>query len=488
MILGSLPRAWFAILITVLYSIILCIAMVNHELWRDEAQAWMIADASNSLVDIFHHIRYEGHPFLWFAIMWPFTYFDNPDWVKVPHFLLAISTCYLVLRYAPFPRFATVLVVFSYFFLYEYGVISRNYQLGLFGVIGFVATLPKAVKNPWWAVLFLSIAGTANVFSLILALMLGFYYLTVAYTNIALADNKPKYMANLLLAGGVLLAIIVATGISLQPPANEKFAASWYWEFDPARFKSAFALFGKVFICIPVDKLYFWNTSIIPGNMHWWVSISLFVVIALLLVKYPKSLAWFVLFISGLILFHFVKYVGTLRHASYLWISFLVVIWLLTNRIGWRNLSMPLRYTFVALLLIQVYASAVAVAKDISYPFSGSKKTAEFVVANGYGDYDIVGHTDYVASPFTAYIRKPVFYPMSRTMGTYVIWSDIRKHENLDEYLISHEDALRKAHDHTIVVSSQVIYHKDWMVKIFDSGRSITEERYHVYTILECKE
>ncbi|HZE76598.1 MAG TPA: hypothetical protein VE091_14900, partial [Gemmatimonadales bacterium] len=42
-------------------------AMASHELWRDEAQPWLVALHSGSLLELFRHIKYEGHPGLWYT-------------------------------------------------------------------------------------------------------------------------------------------------------------------------------------------------------------------------------------------------------------------------------------------------------------------------------------------------------------------------------------------------------------------------------------
>src|ERR1700737_4773169 len=41
-------------------------ALARHAMWFDELQAWNIARASGSLPDLFHHLRYEGHPAAWY--------------------------------------------------------------------------------------------------------------------------------------------------------------------------------------------------------------------------------------------------------------------------------------------------------------------------------------------------------------------------------------------------------------------------------------
>ena len=59
----------------------LCIAVTSvmisfllipyHEIWRDEAQAWLIA-RDTPLKDLFSVLKHEGHPAGWFLLLMPF--------------------------------------------------------------------------------------------------------------------------------------------------------------------------------------------------------------------------------------------------------------------------------------------------------------------------------------------------------------------------------------------------------------------------------
>ena len=37
----------------------------NHELWRDEAEPWLIGRDSASPADLLRHMSTQGHPALW---------------------------------------------------------------------------------------------------------------------------------------------------------------------------------------------------------------------------------------------------------------------------------------------------------------------------------------------------------------------------------------------------------------------------------------
>lgn len=485
MILSFIPRTGFAILVTVVFGLLLAFVMMHHELWRDEAQAWMISAASQSIMDIFAYIRYEGHPPLWFIIMWPFTHFDNPNWIKMPNFLLSIAVCFLVVKHAPFPRWVLVMLVFSYFFFYEYGAISRNYQLGVLGIVGFLSFLPRAKENPWWAVFFLAIAATANVFSLIMGLVLGLYYLVQVFPKVKMGPGAKQFTIKLIAPTIALLGIVIATGAAMNPPPDQAFAPSWFWSYQPDRVDSILHMFGKVFVPIPRDIVHFWNSSVLPGAWPKYTSGILAIALFCAFIKQPKYLFWLCMFLFAIMFFQHLKYVGFLRHAGHLWVAFVVVVWLMASNIGWPSMPKLLRGLFVVLLIGQVYANAVAAVKEVTYPFSGGEAAAQFVKQGSYSNHHVVAFSDNMVSSFVAHLGKPVFFTNNKQMGTFVWWNNKRGDYNFSAYLHQHEVALRQKADETIVVSSINLGNEfSWLHPVFDSGRAITDERAWVYTIV----
>ncbi|HEY2726502.1 MAG TPA: hypothetical protein VGI61_04980, partial [Parafilimonas sp.] len=57
-------------IVFILYIIIVSYAMFHHELWADELHSWNIAKGSNSFFDLIRNTRYEGHPPVWYVILW----------------------------------------------------------------------------------------------------------------------------------------------------------------------------------------------------------------------------------------------------------------------------------------------------------------------------------------------------------------------------------------------------------------------------------
>ena len=174
---------YFAFVLFILLGII---GIINHEMWRDELQAWLIAKNSGSLINLFQNFRYEGHPGLWFMILYYISRFThNPVSMQFAHLLIASAAVFLFLKYSPFSKLQKLLFIFGYFPFYEYSIISRNYSLGMLFIFLF-CTLYCTKKN------FLLLAGVifllaqTNIFGLIIAIALSIFLLPIIIISLLL--------------------------------------------------------------------------------------------------------------------------------------------------------------------------------------------------------------------------------------------------------------------------------------------------------------
>lgn len=102
---------------------------VVHEPFFDEAEAWQIARSVTLKTLFLETTHYEGHPPLWHLVLMPFAKAGAPYELSLALISLAFTgtAVFLILWYAPFPRLVRLLLPFTYFFFYQYGVISRVY-------------------------------------------------------------------------------------------------------------------------------------------------------------------------------------------------------------------------------------------------------------------------------------------------------------------------------------------------------------------------
>jgi hypothetical protein len=126
----------------------------RHAMWRDELQAFMLTAGSPTLVDLFHSLKYEAHPALWYALLWLVTRFTTePAAMQVLHVAIALGVWVLIFRASPFSGGEKFLLVLSYFLFWEYFVVSRSYALMMllgFAFVALRASRPRLLFLPWF--------------------------------------------------------------------------------------------------------------------------------------------------------------------------------------------------------------------------------------------------------------------------------------------------------------------------------------------------
>ena len=102
---------------------------VVDEPFFEEAEAWQIARSVTLKTLFLETTHYEGHPPLWHLVLMPLAKAGAPYELSLALISLAFTgtAVFLILWYAPFPRLVRLLLPFTYFFFYQYGVISRVY-------------------------------------------------------------------------------------------------------------------------------------------------------------------------------------------------------------------------------------------------------------------------------------------------------------------------------------------------------------------------
>src|SRR5271165_1192867 len=87
------------------FLLVLIPLIVRHQMWRDELDGWTWAMESPSLAALLHLVPYEGHPPLFFILLFAISRLtSNPLGMKLLHAALAAATVGVVVAKAPWPR------------------------------------------------------------------------------------------------------------------------------------------------------------------------------------------------------------------------------------------------------------------------------------------------------------------------------------------------------------------------------------------------
>jgi hypothetical protein len=439
-VLAGVLRSHFDVLLTGAFFVAcLWFTLVFHEMWRDELQAWMIARDSHDLPQLFHNLRYDGHPPLWYLLLFLLTRItSNPIWMQVLHVGIASVGIFLFARFAPFAKSHKVLYAFGYFPFFEYGVISRNYSLGIVCLFTFCVLVTRARKNYVMLGLTLFLLAETSAVALVLAPALGFYAL-VGYRQEqgSWLGGDPGRRRQVLVGG--LVAAAGSTGALFQmlPPSDSSFR-----DAGSHSLTTTVATVWRALVPVPRRVLHFWGSNVVqPPSLMVGLSVVVLVVCALLLKARKEIVATAAIGTVSLWSFFFFGYRGSLRHFGFLYLLFVVCMWLLISkqeRSGTTKTRGDWKAAILTILLLeQCVAAAIAVHADWARPFSWSKATASYVNGPSLRYLPIVVFGDYQASPVLGYADKQAYYLQSRRVGSFMVWNAAREQQISDEDILA---------------------------------------------------
>jgi len=460
----KLSNQQISLLAILLFSILGTINLLSHEMWRDELDSWLVA-RGNSFTGIAGHMKFAGHPVLWYLALWFVQHISaNPVSMQILHLLIATATISIILAYSPFSQLQKILLVFSYFFFYEYAIVCRSYSLGFLMVFAICALLTRKNSSPLWCALLIAMLVHTHVLSLILAGTLTLYILLDWRTLFPYA-RRPHIVAFAL--------IVFSSFIAFMFYAIPDKDYTWYpdsaihWDYGQAML--ALKSIWSSYLPLPQIKMHFWNTNMLSSGVLQNIGSILLIALSVLFFANKRKVMLFYVATTFAYLGFFYKfYQGYLRHHGFLFMAFLVSYWLYLisseNRTGGvaqrlYKMSQSVRPTFITLLLfVHFLAAGIATWYDTKYPFSASKQVGEYLLQNKYQDCIIFGDQDFLASPVAAWIDKKLYFPSIDAFGSYITWTPERETPAITN---KEEEAL---YDRSIWEKARTVslrYHKD---------------------------
>ncbi len=456
------------------------VGIVNHEMWLDELQAWVIARDSSSVIDLFKNLEYEGHPGLWHIGLYLISRFTaNPVSMQIFHLMLATGVIYVFAKFSPFTRLQKVLFSFGYFSFYEYSIISRNYALGVLFIFLFCALY--TTKNRTYILLActLCLLSNTNLYGLIIAVAFGLALLLERLLDVNQKKILKSRKWDLIISVLIVLFGIVVSIIQILPPSDASFSPGWTTDFQIERLAKVIVTIGKTYLPLPNFFTYqFWNTSlltavkIVAGAIGTVFSLGLLTFTLIIFIQKPVVIFMYITGTFGILSFMYFKHIGSMRHCGHLFIFFIACLRIsnyydksntFSNFMegisqnfnqainSLNNLLKSYQNTVIAAILYtHVVAGVFAFTMDLYYPFSVTKEIARFIVNQHMEDILVVGDVDYinyVGPSLSGYLGKQVYYLGAHNSGlsSFLVWDGNRQYiralnsynffDNLDKYM-----------------------------------------------------
>lgn len=498
---GNAGEMRFAAIVTAVHFILGLAGILTHEMWRDEYQAWFIAKESGSLAQLFANSAYEGHPKLWFIILFVITRFTaDPFWMQLTHLAIASTGVYIFSRYAPFKRHIRVLLPLSYFILYGHSVVARNYAPAIALLFAFCA-LYNVRKHRFLKLgIILFLMAQTNVLATVIAIALAlflFYQFLFDKKNKEDAGRCPMDFA----AGTVLaLAGVGIAIVSMIPPPDTGFFQPWIFNFQPDRIAYVVSSFWQGFLPVNFKIQQGYQTTILDKMPFARLNFSVVILLVsiFLIGNRRNALTAYITGIAGLLTFFYIKYPGVLRHHSFVFLYFIACLWLAQDedpqKGGFlKSFDTILKFfdrrrfkILTGILAIQAASGIFALAVDFYYPFSASKNTAEFIMKKFPGAA-VIAHEDYAGIPLAGRLKSKIHYIQADRWGTYIIYNKDRlKKVTMDDFYRTAKNIHRRKNREVLLVLNHTLKKNDLMsypfdyVKIFRKSR-VSDERYAIY-------
>ncbi len=437
---------YFPLIITGIFFILSLILIINHEFTFDETHAWLFASRTSSLSELIGVIgRTEGTPYLWHFVLYFISHFvtSNIESMKVIHLTISTISVFLILKYFPLNRIYRTVLVFGYYFFFEYSIISRNYAFGVLFLVIFCILYRKRQKNLIYLGITLFFLGQANYYSFIISLVLAIA-LIIDFVLEYRDKKKKTYFLNLIITLLIIFAEIISVYWQLrkQIPANLPSPGTSLRLIDfisNSRSSIINVLNGIVVAFIPISKLgrNFFNHSFMSvfsfsSKIRYMFPISLTLSIIPIFLIRRKYIFSYILGFLGIIAMPLFIHTGYFRHYGHILLLFISLLWISNiNDKGYylienkKDFIKILTNSFLIIILLSsLLGSATAFYFDMKYPFSNAKNVSNFFKNNfNIEKIAIAGHWDWSAATVSAYLGKKIYCPQEKREIEFIPWS-----------------------------------------------------------------
>jgi len=405
-----------------LFACLMIYGSYRHQLIFDEAQAWLIARDSHGLMDLFRHLRYEGHPALWYLLLYlPAHFSGNVVWMKAIHCALSIAMGWLIVGEKRMPATVRIFIIFSAYMFFFIGIFVRSYVLAAVLLIVAARCLAGG-RNHWLGVLALGLA--INTHFLAIPVAAGIFF----WTYVMEPDAKGLRIRALLQSrrfwvsmAMIFLSLVVCyLAVKPQPDVLPKPGLSPFRYVIVGMGREIWRFFVPFSWVLP------------PMGEKLWVSIALISLGLVGVFALPTRRARFFMMsvtISWAVVEWITAHSPSFLHASFVYVTYVISLLLVDGR-EWRDfrLTNPLREQLLSILLcFQVLIGVVWFVVDLTHLTSAGRYTAAWITRSGMADRPLVVEPDLLGPAILANSGiASAYYPACRCEGSFVVFRESR--------------------------------------------------------------
>ncbi len=301
--------------------IFLTLTNPNMQIYNsDEVWAYNIAQDLNFL-EIIKLMHYEGHTFLWYTILKPFTHISSlyPEIVKYLNWLFCFASMILLWFFAPIKSYIKILIMFSSPFWVIYPTLGRDYGLTIFLLFLLTFFYKNRLQHVVLYSILLFFATNTCINGTFVTLILSCFFIYDIYR----INNKNWKCKKFLLPFFVILSGFLVLAIQWLPVHTPKYFIT----------ENNLMLF--------IGFLFPKNNNMYLNFLTFLVFVPLFLTVLYIYIKYIKEFRWkiFAIYIIFATMFFFLVIApGRHYHYYFLYIYLIMLYWLLIeNSVNFIN-------------------------------------------------------------------------------------------------------------------------------------------------------
>ncbi len=354
------------------FAAVIGFTALRHEPWADEAQAWLLARDSGIAELWTRLLHYEGTPGLWHTLLSALIQvgltYGGFNGVSV---LAACGAAWVFIRFSPFPLVIRFVTPFTYYLLYQYGVIARSYSL--VPILMFLCALFWTKASPLVLTGLLCLVAATGAHALALAVAVW----------LALAVEGRQSVASAALFAVVLIGFAVSAwpAPDVAFPFRAQLTPERAWGVSAVVLREAFT--GETLssiAAVAISLPFLWRGK----------GLILFSASGLLLCGVSVGVYW------------------NAWSQGLLFLAWLLAMWVATIRVKLTPLAWA---AFAILIPAQCCATFRSVSYDLNNAYSGSKLAAAYL--NTYPPSTPMYAIGYPCTAIQPYFDRNVFYNLN---------------------------------------------------------------------------
>ena len=404
----------------IIYLTINLILIKFHEPWRDEALQWLIAEKLSPL-EILEEMKYQGHPALWYFLLFPFNRLNFPYYsANLLSLGFMLASAFLFLRFSPFPIYVRIIVLFSPIFVYFFPVISRSYCL--IPPILFLLAMVYPYRHTKTIIYGLLIALLIQTHVLMLG-MAGLLLLFWVVESFRLFQQTHEKNALFHQWKGFIFPLLSLFFLFFQLSGVK--SSSWYHSQNNSIISILNILYEKLNILF--DTLFGLGKSNAWFLLYWFVILLMITV----LIEKNKSISASFWIVIGALLFQLLVYAFIYVESIQKIITCLFILlwgfWVEWDRIQNKIIHWLYNAVIIFLSLMMMAKLNPEIYLDFRNLYSDSRNIANFINRNVPEDSLLITNSDPAASALLPFLHKhTIMNPVTGEQLSYIRWDQDR--------------------------------------------------------------